>query len=164
MFDVTLVGAAELMVHLDQMPGSVQALLKAKIAALAVALQQHVVDDKLHGQVLNQRTGALARSIQQEAPIVDDASILGRVYASGDVKYARVHEYGFDGDETVKQHVRSMVFGKRVAPFSVGPFNRHMTMPGRSYLRAGLADQSAAIVGELQAAVIEGMQQALGHI
>jgi phage gpG-like protein len=163
MFDVTLVGGADLMVHLDEMPSSVQALLKTKIAALAIILQQHVVNDKLHGQILNQRTGALAQSIQEEAPIVDETSVFGRVFASSDVKYAAIHEYGFDGEETVKQHVRTMVFGKAVAPFSVGPFARYMNMPERSYMRTALADRSAEIVSELEAAVIEGIKQALGH-
>lgn len=162
MFNATLVGDKELIARLDAMPDGVRAELKRKIAQLAIQLQAHIVRDKLSGQVLRVRTGALRRSIQQM--VEDDGSaVYGRVYSTGDVKYAGVHEFGFSGQETVRAHTRSTVFGRKVEPFTVASFTRNMNMPERSFMRSSLNDMAEQIREGMREAVVGGMRKALGQ-
>lgn len=147
---------------LDMIPGQVVKAIEAKVRALTINLQRHIVADKLQGQVLNHRTGALGRSIQQLVERSGDR-VEGKVYSSGDVKYAAIHEFGFHGSETVKQHMRTTVFGLKVEPFSVGPFTRTMNMPERSFMRSGLADMAEEIVKGLRAAAVQGAREAMGQ-
>lgn len=152
MFNVTLVGKDALVARLDHMPASVHSELVKETHVLAIGLQGHVINQKLHGQVLNQRSGTLARSIQEEVTEAPQ-SVEGRVYSAGDVKYAAAHEFGFRGAETVKAHIRSMVFGRAVDPFTVPSFTRQMNLPERSFMRSSLAD--------FQGRIAEGYAQAV---
>jgi hypothetical protein len=53
---------------LDRIPEQVIEEVAKKVRSLTINLQRHVVADKLQGQVLKHRTGALGRSIQTEDP------------------------------------------------------------------------------------------------
>src|ERR1700733_406120 len=76
---------------LAAMPDRIRDALAAKADTLAAALQAKI-QQKLSGAVLNQKSGALARSI---ATTVDDSSANVSVsIATGDIKYAAIHEYG----------------------------------------------------------------------
>lgn len=165
MFNVTLEGADELITRLDAMPATVQALLKAKVTALAIKLQTHVANDKLAGQVLKVKTGALRRSIQQVVETSSD-SVIGKVFSAGDVKYAAIHEYGgtipahdiFPSKAQALAFIigGSTVFAKHVSMPAV-------TMPEKSFLRSALADMAAEISKGMKDAVIEGLQQSIGQ-
>lgn len=162
MFSATLVGDRELIARLDAMPDGVRDELKKKISQLAIQLQAHVVRDKLSGQVLRVRTGALRRSIQQ---MVEDegTAIYGRIYSTGDVKYAAAHEFGFSGQETVRAHTRDTVFGRKVEPFTVASFTRNMNIPARSFMRSSLDDMAEQLRSGMRQAVVDGMRKALGQ-
>lgn len=153
MIEVEIIGAKELVAKFAAMPDKLHRALLAAVTGLSLDLQQHVVSDKLQGQVLNHITGQLASSIHSETK--DGAnSIEGRVYSSG-CNYAGIHEYGFSGTETVKEHIRNHVFGREVAPFTVPSFTRTMNMPERSFLRSSLVDMKQTIVDGLTKAVDE---------
>jgi phage gpG-like protein len=157
-FNVTLVGESQLVGRLTSLAAPVLQALRAKIEVLTINLQTHIVRDKLHGQVLNQRSGALARSIQRRVE-ASQMAVFGVVFSAGDVKYAHAHEFGFQGTVTVKQHMRTMVFGKEAAlPFSVGPYSMRMNVPERSFMRSSLADQRQSISAGLRDAVTEGLR------
>jgi phage gpG-like protein len=162
MFNVTLHGEAEAIAALEAMPGSVRHFLEVEVTSLAIMLREHIVRDKLAGQVLNRVSGDLSRSIQEEAPIIEGESVLGKVYSAGDVKYAAVHEYGFHGTVTVKEHLRHMVFGHEVEPFMVGPYAMKVNLPERSFMRSSLADKRQTIIDRLQAAAGQGLRAPFG--
>ena len=145
---------------LDRIPSVVVEAVARKVSLLTGDLQAHIVRDKLQGQVLKHRTGALGRSIQHITKRNGDITT-GEVFSSGDVKYAAIHEFGFHGTENVKQHIRTMVFGKKVAPFSVGPFTREMNMPERSFMRTGLADMAEEIVEGIRDAALKAARESL---
>lgn len=156
MFNVTLVGDRELVARMKALPTSVAQSLRAKVEVLTIKLQAHIILDKLSGQVLNKRSGDLKASIQRKIEATELA-VFGIVYSAGDVKYAKAHEFGFEGDVTVKQHTRTVVFGKEAAmPFSVGPYTMHMKMPERSFMRSSLKDMREEISTGLKEAAIEG--------
>ena len=77
---------------LAAMPERVREALSAKANALAADLQAKI-QQKLAGDVLNPKSGALARSI---VATIDDSSanVSVRIATSGDVKYAAIHEFG----------------------------------------------------------------------
>ena len=88
---------------------------------------------------LGRVSGALARSVRfKTTPRQDHIKLtLSAGGGPAQVDYAAIHEYGFSGSGEVKQHTRSTAFGRPVAPFTVGPYTRNMTIRPRPYLRPG---------------------------
>jgi hypothetical protein len=161
MFSVSLDGAEALQARLDDLPLAVQAAVRAKAADLAERLRAHVVDDKLSGQVLRSKTGALAGSIGAEVAVEGD-QVRARVFSAGDLKYARIQEYGgvTPAHQIVPSKARALAFiagGAQV-------FARRVQHPGsvipeRSYLRSSLADMAGQITAELKAAVVNSLAE-----
>jgi len=151
-----LVGDAEVTAKLDGMGAKLRDEMKAGIGRATLKLQRMVVQDKLSGQVLKVRTGTLRRSIDQ-AVTDEGANVVGIV--STNVKYARVHEYGFKGTVTVRESLRTIkqAFGRPIdaKQITVKSHGRKMDLPARSFLRSALADleASGAIRAEMEAAV-----------
>lgn len=155
-FTVTVVGDQELRARFDSMPQRVHDRLLGAITSLALKLQNHVVQDKLSGQVLKRRTGKLAGSIHNS---VQDAgtSITGRVYSSG-INYAAIHEFGGHIPERRPVNAKALHWvsgGKDV--FAM--YARAFDMPERSYLRSSLADMREEIIAGMTNAVRDAVKQ-----
>jgi phage gpG-like protein len=139
--------------------------LRIVLQRLAIKVQGQVKSDKLTGQVLHVRSGTLRRSINQKLFETKDG-----VYAQvgTNVKYAGIHEYGFDGVEHVSAHTRrsalqfSVGRSKRVrkseGTINVRAFDRHMVMPKRSFLVSTLVEDRSEIETSIRAAIIRGLQ------
>jgi hypothetical protein len=86
---------------------------------------------------LGRVSGALARSLRKKITPRRDGITLQLMAGGGPegVKYARVHELGDTRTIPVKQHTRTMLFGKTVPPFSVGPYSRKQNVRARPYLK-----------------------------
>nr|DAV40984.1 MAG TPA: virion morphogenesis protein [Caudoviricetes sp.] len=124
---------------------------------ITVKLQAHVVRHKLSGQVLRFRTNNLRGSIHQEVTR-EGSAIIGRVGTN--VEYAAVHEYGFAGTQTVREHLRTQkkAFGRALKTpkkVTVSAHTRQVNYPVRSFLRSAMEDQGSEIMTELAAAVNE---------
>lgn len=161
MFTASLVGKTELIQRLAAMTPNVLRALKQAVTSETIKLQAHVIRDKLQGQVLNNRSGDLARSIQQDVTSTD-LSVFGRVFSSGDVKYAHIHEYGgtIHIPEIVPDKAKALAFtigGKQVFAMRTKAHDVHM--PERSFLRSALADNAVEITLALKRAAIEGLQR-----
>jgi phage gpG-like protein len=144
---------------LAQMPERLRAALFAKVVALATELEARVLQ-KLGGGVLHERTGALARSI---VTAIAEASgnIAVSVTASGDVKYAAIHEFGgaIPPHAIVPDKAKALAFlagGKQA--FAERVNMPAVTMPERSYLRSSLNEMADAIRQELAEALIEAIE------
>lgn len=133
---------------LTAMPERVRARLQYTVNLLAIKLQTHVRADKLMGQVLHRRTGALGRSIQQTVTSTA-TSVTGKVYSSGDVTYGRIHEYG-----AVFQRRVTKAWGRDVK----NPRDVTFHYPERSFMRSSLQDMRDEIVQKMKEAVSEGMK------
>ena len=152
LFNVTLVGDSDLVARLSSMPTQVAAALRSKIEVLTIQLQAHIVRDKLHGQVLHQRSGQLARSIQRRV----DATVLavyGFVFSAGDVKYAGIHEFGgkTPAHDIYPKKAQALAFamgGKTV--FAKVVHHPGSQMPERSFMRSSLADMKGDITEQLK--------------
>lgn len=79
---------------------------------------------------------------------IDRSDLPLSVSVGSALKYAPVHEYGGEvafPARVIRQHRRTVLFGKRVSPFSVGPYFRggyFATYPKRPYLLPALEDAS----------------------
>lgn len=157
MFNITVVGDRELVARFGAMPGRIREALVRKTYALAFALERKV-KQKLSGPVLNVRTGALRRSIQNKVE-TKPAGVIGKVYSAGDVKYAGIHEFG----GKTRAHV---IMAKKAAALAfMGSggkmvFRRMVNHPGsvmpeRSFMRTSLAEMRGEIESGYREAVIQ---------
>lgn len=141
--------------------GSPARILVAVVAATqreTGELAAYVQTEKLHGQVLNQRTGNLARSITPEVTSTE-SQVTGTVGIPqlSTVPYAAIHEFGFQGTESVREFVRTQThaWGKPITPreVTVQAHERQVSFPARSYLRTSLQERFEAIVAGISLAV-----------
>ena len=159
MLKVEVRGTEALIAKLNAIPSRVREELYRTVTALTLKLEQHVKADKLSGQVLHVRTGALRRSIASKVD-QSGSSVIGRVFSSGDVKYAGIHEFGG------KTPPHEIVAKGRALAFEMGGQMRFFkrvqhpgsVMPERSFLRSSLSDMRVEIVSEIQEAVRRGTQ------
>lgn len=156
MIELSLVGADALTDRLDAIAGRLQAEVRAGLAEAAERLRRDIVDNRLSGQVLKARSGRLRASIRVET---GDQAVSVTSY----LPYAAAQEYGFDGVETVRAHVRRIreAFGRPIAGKAVNArsFARAMHLPARSFMRSALADLEAG--GVIQSAVEDAVGRAL---
>lgn len=160
--NVTLVGDKALIARLEAMPAAVNQALFVKVTSLSLKLEKLVKVGKLNGAVLNRITGALSRSIHSRVDR-NAMAVIGRVFSSGDVKYAAIHEYGGKTAPHIIEPKRAgvlafmgkgggMVFAKRVNH----PGSR---MPERSFLRSSLNDMSREISLGMKEAVVNAVRK-----
>lgn len=164
MINVTVDDAA-VRATFNGMPEKIRARLNRAVTTLAEKLRTHVVKDKLLGQELNRRSGRLGQSIQEKVESTA-SSIIGTVYSAGDVKYARIHEYGGvinhpGGTPYIVTRDYGAMFISKVAAEKHGgnwPVTKPHTivMPKRSYMRSSLSDMKTEIIDRMTAAVGEG--------
>ena len=160
MLNVTVTGDRELIEKLTAMPSKVHAALLRKVTALDLKLEAKV-KQKLSGEVLNVRTGALRRSIFGK--VEDEPTrVVGKVASSGDVKYAAIHEFGGKtaAHEIVAKNGQALAFmmgGKQVFFKKVN--HPGSTMPERSFLRSSLGEMKDEIIGGIREAVAEGTRK-----
>ena len=135
-----------------------------KAINLAMAdLQAYIQRDKLQGQVLkSHKNGAgLAGSINVRFER-DSMSIGG--YVGTSIVYAKIHEYGFNGSESVRAYTqtRTQAFGNPTRPYTVNVRNheRLMVMPARPYMRPSLEEKKEAIVQRVRDAITEALKAA----
>lgn len=159
-FNLTLVGDRQLIGRLETLSAPVRAALRAKVERLTIELQTHIISRKLHGQVLHQRSGALARSIQRRVEAMALA-VYGIVFQSGDVKYGKIHEFGgrtppHDIYPKKADALHFVVGGREV--FAKVVHHPGSKMPERSFMRSSLADMRPTISAGLRAAVLDGVR------
>ncbi len=162
MLSLSIDGAEALQARLDAFPAAVLSDLTAKAQDLANALADKVKFEKLSGEVLNVRSGALIASIGAEVASGGD-EVSASVGSYGDVKYAAIQEYGgktaaheilpAKGNVLAFLVAGAMHFARRVEhPGSV--------IPERSYLRSSLDEMSAEILAALAATPAETWENA----
>lgn len=150
MLAISIDGLDALDTALDAYPAAVAAALAATAGGLADALVDKIRNEKLAGEVLQSRSGALAASIA--ADIASDPDSIVASIASSDVKYAAIQEYG---GKTAAHEILPSKAGA-LAFFVDGAlhFARRIEHPGsdipeRSYMRSSLEEMRDAIVSEL---------------
>lgn len=161
MIRAEVIGDNALVANLRQSSLAAEKGVRDSIARLVLRLQRKVQTEKLTGQVLRVRTGTLRRSIEQIVVAEPDA-VVGIV--STNVRYGRLHEYGYEGPVNVKGHLRTVVkaWGRTLkAPkkAQVSAHTRQVKFPARSFLRTSLREMQGAVEGELSKGISEAMRK-----
>lgn len=161
-FNVTITGDTQLIAKFERAQSAVMLALKVKITRLTLLLENRVKTQKLSGQVLNRVSGRLMASIGRDVQVKPNG-VYGRVFSSGDVKYAAIHEFG-------GQTAPHLILPKKasVLRFEAGGktvFARKVNHPGskmpeRSFLRSSLRDMSEQISREMKESVIKAIKEA----
>lgn len=157
--------AEALLARLAGTGAALQSGMRRAVERLSIIVQGGVKEGKLTGQVLHVRTGTLRRSINRR--ITEDSSGVFATVGTN-VRYAAAHEYGFDGEVTVKAHTRraqqQMALkgkkrpGKSEGTINVRQFTRHMHLPEKSFLRSELRDRTPQIQQDLRSAALEAIR------
>lgn len=152
-------------IHLEIFTGELETFMeeKAELVVAAIRRQMHVAtgdllayiqDEKLSGQVLNQRSGNLKNSGFTEHADTAQASI-GFVGFGRTVPYAAIHNYGgtieipeVTGKLMVFESRGEKVFTMRHRAFTV-------TMPVRNYMESSAEEQTPIITEGFRVAVAE---------
>jgi phage gpG-like protein len=150
--NATLVGGDRAVARFKAMPDRLRQELTTGITRAALLVQRDSMQQKLSGQVLNVRTGRLRRSININVQGSED-KVTGTVGTN--VEYAAVHEYGFEGTVTVREHLRRTVSGKQVV---VRSHPMHMNVPEKSFLRSALNDMQPQIRIEFEQAAARALR------
>jgi phage gpG-like protein len=147
-FSIDMSSLKGLLEGFDDLARKVARQILEKMKTLTEELQAYIVGFKLHGAVLNRRTGNLARSIKSDV-YVDGDSLVGRVFSDGSVPYAAIHEYG--GTVNIPDLVPKNV---KYLRFEDGTFHRSsrahpVTIPERSYMRSAMEDSKEWLMKDL---------------
>lgn len=153
----TIIGSDRVAAKFERMQAQVMPKLTERIARIVIKLQARVVSSKLSGQVLKVRTGTLRRSIHNTVTAVGNiiTGIVGTI-----MEYAGIHEFGFKGPETVKEHLRTIkqAFGqplKSPMKITIHAHTRQVNYPEHSFLRSALADMRQEILVDIYGGVKE---------
>ncbi len=133
----------EVVVELQHLGDAASNRLTAAITTEALLFEAAVIETKLSGQVLNQRSGLLVSSIFSQV-VEDGSSVMGIVGAN--TPYARIHEYGGVIEPKNALALRFQINGQWVTV-------KRVVMPERSYLRSTLAERADGIRAALTQAV-----------
>ena len=152
MIEGIVIGSEAAVARFQGFPNKLREQLKAGVGRAALLVQIQTKEAKLSGQVLNVRTGRLRRSINvktSETATAVSASV------GTNVAYARVHEYGFQGTVSVREHLATSKLGNK---FTVRGHNRNVNVPEKSFLRSALADMAPQIRVEFEQAIQRAMR------
>lgn len=151
MLQAAIIGEKHTIDRINASVPTIRAQLRREIERLAIKLLTHVKSDKLSGQVLNVRTGRLRRSINER---VEDKNGDITGFVGTNVEYARIHEFGWRGTVTVKEH---LINGKSSI---VRSHTRKVNVQERSFLRSALADMASEIREGIRVAAVQGARKA----
>lgn len=157
MITAYIIGDREVIARFAAMGEKAQQSLSRAVMQLGLELDRRV-KQKLSGEVLKVRTGVL-RSSTNLSVSQTPTSVLAT--EGTNVRYARVHEFGFQGTVSVRAHLRHVVqvFGRPIAATqNVRAHTRRMNLPERSFLRSALREMEPQIRTGMEAAVREGLR------
>lgn len=160
MIGIEIIGAQRVVQVLGEAPAKIRAAAKSSLDLWATELASYIKSEKLSGQVLHRRSGDLSASVH---PIKEQTagSTSGGAGGGRGVPYAKIHEFGFNGTEQVREYARmqTMAWGKRITPVQaiVRAHSRNMVMPKRSYMVSSFEEQAPRGIEMLRAAVKEAI-------
>jgi phage gpG-like protein len=150
MIQAKVVGDRQVIVTLRATTDRLRTVVFDTVKRLGLRMEERVKTDWLSGRALHRRTGRLASSINTQFSATAQ-SATARVGTN--VPYGAFWELGFHGTEIVRAHMRTMVFGRTVKPFTVPAFKREVNQAARPFLAPALAEMQPEIMREMQAAV-----------
>ncbi len=124
--------------RMNKIATNVQSELEKTILKESIMFKDYVKSEKLSGQVLNHKTGALSESIVAGGIETNGSEVSANI--STDNPYAPVHEYGLTINKKSKK-------GKSFTA----------TYPQRSFMHSSFEDKKSEIRNEIREAVKKGI-------
>lgn len=158
-------GDRNVVADLGQVAPRVRGSVEDAMLRISVDLSNRVKRDKLTGQLLRVRTGTLRASIDYRV-VKNSDSVTGvvgsRTNAAAPLKYAPIHEDGFDGTVTVREHLRMMTtaFGRPVKnprQIKVGAHEAQRHVKAKHYLKSTLTENRERYLDMISKAVAKGL-------
>lgn len=155
-----IVGSDKVTSGLESRKSSAMGAIERAVKSSALSLVAYIKKEKLSGQVLNVKTGTLRRSITAR---FETAGNEIRAYVGTNLKYARIHEYGFKGQVPVKAHQRMMnvAWGRRVKEPRMIDVRAHamkMNVPARPFMAPSLAENREKISSDIRRALVGALR------
>ena len=152
-------GVQPVISHLTGLSAHAQRGVEKEVKSLVMTLLRKVKEEKLSGGILRNRTGTLRRSINRRVEISAGA-VVGSVGTN--LSYARVHELGYQGTQTIREHLRlvKVAWGRRLKNPQKHPVRTHtrqVNFPERSFLRSSLNEMAP----EIRARLVESLRGVL---
>lgn len=169
MIKTSVTGDREVVLGLQRVEEAARGEIRAGIGRIALKLMVRVKAQKLSGQALNVRSNLLRSSVNYR---IDDSGPDISGIVGTNVEYAAIHEFGFKGQMSVKQHLRQLrtaskfslrkVKGQSIGVYmktrgkltggvaTVKAHTRNVDLPERSFLRSALKELKASGVIELE--------------
>lgn len=153
-------GSARVISRLSDKRNASVVAIERVVKSSAIGLMAYVKQNKLSGQVLRVRTGTLRRSITSRTEVVGNEI---RGYVGTNLKYARVHEYGFKGGVPVRAHQRMMTvaFGKRVKnprKIDVRAHSVKVNIPKRPFMAPSVLENKDKITNDIRKVLVEALR------
>lgn len=150
LMSVSMTGAEVLEARLARIPGLAREAIRKSVERQTLALEAHIKEHLLSGQVLKARTGTLRRSITSKVEETA-TSITGRVGTN--LRYGLAHEYGatIQIPEIRPINAKALHFtagGQDV--FAMRARAHQVVLPERSFLRRGLRERRQAFLDDLR--------------
>ncbi len=156
MIEVVNRGGDEALERLTSFALRLRGRLAALMPRLGADLQSRVLDN-LRGGVLHERGGRLADSLALDVETEGERASSALRVDVASVPYAGFQEYGFQGNETVRGHLRTIrqAFGRPIAErqILVNSYTRKVEYPAHSFLRSALRELTPSITPQIEDAV-----------
>ncbi len=149
-------GLDDLSASLGTLPSGVESRLAEAAQRLGAALRDGVAQ-MLDGDLLQRRSGRLLGALAVSTDDTAGAIVVRVSVDLADVPYAAFQEFGFQGVETVRAHLRQIrqAFGRPIGArqVEVGAHDRRVDYPAHSFLRQALEDMTPDILAMTRKAV-----------
>ena len=160
MITINIIGDTSVIAKLQRIYPRMLANLERTVNACGNDLVGYIKSSKLNGQVLMQRTGKLAGSINAKLAVVTGDSVIGRV-GSYNCVYAAIHEYGgtTPAHDIYPRNKKALYWPGADHPVKV-VHHPGSKFPERSFLRSGLADKAVSYRMRIEKAATDAMKGA----
>lgn len=149
-FDVE-VDVSKVRARFRHFPPALRETLAKHVLSFVIGLRSYVVESKLQGNPLHQRSGNLIASVHESPVLVSDNEVSSSVGTN--LSYGRVHELGGTFNIPAYQHP-----GRGGHPDYL--VREHQaTYPKRAFLVPSLQEKHAEFNEEMQAAVTEAIHE-----
>lgn len=136
-------------IKIDRMTRQMVANMKRGINNATQLVERHIKYNQLSGQALRVQTGFLRSSFHATPAVEVRPKEVGGTVKSR-APYAAIHEFGFDGMETVRAHTRRGQSGM----FAVREHERHMRVRPKWYAKKTLKSGAPKIVEYISKAIM----------
>jgi hypothetical protein len=139
-------GLDDLLNQLEATPSRVESRLAETAQAFGQELRDRAAE-KLAGDVLHRRSGRLLGGLALSIGASEGQVAVRLQIDDAEVPYAAFQEFGFDGIETVRAHLRQIkqAFGRSIESrqIEVRTHDRRVNYPAHSFLRSALEEMTA---------------------